>query len=93
MKYYCCRWAEAETDCTTALQIDCQYEKAYYRRALALKERNQFREAHEDLKKVLEFDPGNLRVKSEISRLEQYIVNQETSAEVFHSYFLLCHKI
>lgn len=76
------KWAEAETDCTTALQIDCQYEKAYYRRALALKERNQFHEAHEDLKKVLEFDPSNFRVKSQISRLEQYIVNQETSAEV-----------
>lgn len=76
------RWAEAETDCTTALQIDPKYDKAYYRRAVALIELGQFSEARDDLNKALELDPDNSRITSEISRLEKLIVNRETPPEV-----------
>ncbi|XP_015516347.1 RNA polymerase II-associated protein 3 [Neodiprion lecontei] len=49
----------AEADCTAAIQLDELYVKAYHRRATARKELKQYKEAMEDLEKVLKLDPSN----------------------------------
>lgn len=73
------RYKEAETDCTTALQIDPQYVKAYHRRALALKELNQLKEAHENLIKALELEPNNTRIKQDKFKLEKVMTDRVSS--------------
>ncbi|KAK7864304.1 hypothetical protein R5R35_009559 [Gryllus longicercus] len=61
----------AETDCTTALQLDSTYVKAYQRRALARIEIGLKDDAKADFEKVLEFEPNNSAAKSELIKLEK----------------------
>lgn len=53
------RWKEAEADCTTALQLDITYVKAYQRRSAARVKLNQLLEAKADLEEVLKYEPKN----------------------------------
>ena len=78
-----CRWKEAETDCTTALQIDPSYEKAYFRRALALKELNQLKEARNDFREVLRLDPDSKLAQAEIAKLEKMLPEFRTVEVMF----------
>lgn len=70
------RWKDAETDSTTALQLDNTYVKAYQRRALAREKLNQVGEAISDTKKVLEFEPHNKESKVVLERLEKLMETQ-----------------
>lgn len=75
------RFKEAETDCTTALQLDPEYVKAYHRRGLALKELNQLNEAQENFKKALDLEPKNTFVQKDLLKLEKKI-NESNSFKV-----------
>lgn len=63
------RWKEAESDCTTALQLDKTYVKAYQRRAAAREKLGQLTEAKADLEKVLEYEPKNTESKRALEKL------------------------
>ncbi|KAK7582459.1 hypothetical protein V9T40_013904 [Parthenolecanium corni] len=65
------KFKEAETDCTTALQLDPEYVKAYHRRGLALKELNQLKEALENFQKALDLDPKNACINKDFMKLEK----------------------
>ncbi|PNF40621.1 hypothetical protein B7P43_G05929 [Cryptotermes secundus] len=63
----------AEVDCTTALQLDSSYVKAYQRRAMARIRLGQLQEARADLLKVMELEPKNMESKAELMKLEKKI--------------------
>lgn len=70
-----CRYQNAESDCTTALQLDKTYVKAYQRRAIAREHLNQLSEAHSDVLRVMELEPKNKDFKNVLVRLEKKIEN------------------
>jgi tetratricopeptide (TPR) repeat protein len=49
---------ECITDCTEAIALDPSYTKAYYRRALAYEQQEEFESAVSDLEKCFELDPA-----------------------------------
>lgn len=63
----------AEADCTTALQLDANYVKAYQRRAIARTGLGQLLEARGDLLKVMEIEPNNMASKAELTKIEKKI--------------------
>jgi hypothetical protein len=67
------RLKSAEVDCTTALQLDSSYVKAYQRRAVARTGLGQLKEARSDLLKVMELEPKNMASKSELMKVEKKI--------------------
>lgn len=62
-------------DCNRAIELDPQMSKAYYRRAVALRELSCLNFALADFKKVLSLDPDNKGVKEEIKKLEDIFRN------------------
>lgn len=81
------RFKEAETDCTTALQLDPEYVKAYHRRGLALKELNQLKEALENFQKALDLDPKNACINKDFMKLEKRM-NETNLLKVILHYLL-----
>ena len=69
----------AESDCSTALQLDGSYVKAYHRRATARMNLKQYKEAKHDLEKVLKLEPSNKEAKLLINQIESKIKCSETS--------------
>ncbi|PSN44321.1 RNA polymerase II-associated protein 3 [Blattella germanica] len=61
----------AEADCTTALQLDSNYVKAYQRRAMARVGLGQLTEAKVDLQRVLDIEPKNTASKAELLKIEK----------------------
>ncbi|XP_017777637.1 PREDICTED: RNA polymerase II-associated protein 3 [Nicrophorus vespilloides] len=59
---------KAELDCTTALQLDKHYVKAYHRRAISREGLGYYKDAHEDLTYALLLEPKN---KESIELLEK----------------------
>lgn len=91
---YCnSRFKEAETDCTTALQLDPEYVKAYHRRGLALKELNQLKEAHENFKKASELDPKNVCINKDLSKLEKRMNESNLLKVILHYQFEIIIRI
>ncbi|KAI4467224.1 rna polymerase ii-associated protein 3 [Holotrichia oblita] len=78
------KYRNAESDCTTSLQLDKTYVKAYQRRAAARESLNQISEAHRDLLKVLELEPTNKESKNVLLRIEKKLedVKQEKATEI-----------
>ncbi|KAI4467211.1 rna polymerase ii-associated protein 3 [Holotrichia oblita] len=78
------KYRNAESDCTTSLQLDKTYVKAYQRRAAARESLNQISEAHHDLLKVLELEPTNKESKNVLLRIEKKLedVKQEKATEI-----------
>ncbi|XP_069681469.1 RNA polymerase II-associated protein 3-like isoform X1 [Periplaneta americana] len=66
----------AEVDCTTALQLDPNYVKAYQRRAMARAALGQLQEARVDLLRVMELEPKNVQSKGELLKLEKKLNTQ-----------------
>lgn len=54
-----CRYAEAVSDCTFALEIDPGCVKALYRRGIALQALGRWAEAVEDLEELVRVSPEN----------------------------------
>lgn len=87
--YMCClllSLRSAEVDCTTALQLDSSYVKAYQRRAMARAGLGQIQEARSDLLKVMELEPKNMASKAELMKLEKKI-NIKPQPKVILSYY------
>lgn len=72
------RWKEAESDCTTALQLDKTYVKAYQRRAAARVELGQLCEAKLDLEQVFKYEPKNSESKTALNKVEE-LLKKKTS--------------
>ncbi|XP_034176948.2 RNA polymerase II-associated protein spaghetti isoform X1 [Osmia lignaria lignaria] len=70
----------AESDCSTAIQLDETYVKAYHRRASARMNLKQYKEAKQDLEKVLKLEPYNKEAKSMLVQIENKIKVSEPSA-------------
>lgn len=68
------RYGACEADCTLAIQLDQNYLKAYYRRALARIELQKIDQARQDLEYVLSREPTN---KDASSKLDEVIKNEE----------------
>lgn len=66
-----------ETDCTTALQLDNTYVKAYQRRAAARVKLDQLEEAKTDLEQVLKYEPKNQESKAALSRVEEDLLKKQ----------------
>ncbi|CAK9807855.1 RNA polymerase II-associated protein 3 [Anthophora plagiata] len=60
----------AESDCTAAIQLDENYVKAYHRRATARMNLKQYKEAKQDLEKVLKLDSSNKEAKALLAQIE-----------------------
>ncbi|MCL7033852.1 hypothetical protein MKW94_028855 [Papaver nudicaule] len=59
------RYAEAENDCSEALNLDDRYIKAYSRRATARKELGKLKASIEDSEFALRLEPNNQEVKKQ----------------------------
>ncbi|XP_017883545.1 RNA polymerase II-associated protein 3 [Ceratina calcarata] len=70
----------AESDSSSAIQLDDSYVKAYHRRAMARMNLKQYREAKRDLEKALKLEPSNKEAKSLLSQVESKIKSSETNA-------------
>lgn len=65
------RYGACEADCTLAIQLDGNYLKAYYRRALARIQLGKTEPAREDLEYVLAREPANRDAKTKLDELNR----------------------
>jgi tetratricopeptide (TPR) repeat protein len=65
------RYGAGEADCTLAIQLDKDYLKAYYRRALARIELEKIDQARQDLEHVLSNEPLNTDAKNKLNELNK----------------------
>lgn len=65
----------AEADCSSAIQLDETYVKAYHRRATARMELKQYKEAKEDIEKILVLEPSNKEAKVLFSQINKRLEN------------------
>ncbi|KZC06477.1 PREDICTED: RNA polymerase II-associated protein 3 [Dufourea novaeangliae] len=63
----------AESDCSAAIQLDETYVKAYHRRATARMNLKQYKEAKQDIEKILKLEPSNKDAKSLLVQIENKI--------------------
>ncbi|XP_027013199.2 sperm-associated antigen 1A isoform X2 [Tachysurus fulvidraco] len=63
------RFAEARQDCDSALQIESDNKKAFYRRALAHKGLKDFLSSSSDLQEVLRLDPNVREAEQELQEV------------------------
>ncbi|KAF7397736.1 hypothetical protein HZH68_008958 [Vespula germanica] len=61
----------AEADCSTAIQLDSTYTKAYHRRAITRLELKQYKEAKEDLEKILKLEPSNKEAQIKLAQVNK----------------------
>ena len=71
----------AESDCTIAIRLDETYVKAYYRRATARVNLKQYKEAKQDLEKVIQLDPLNTEAKVMLLKIGNKISESDISLE------------
>jgi tetratricopeptide (TPR) repeat protein len=64
-------------DCNRALELDPKFCKAYYRRAIALRELSRYKLARDDFVMVLSFEPDNKTASNEVGKLNK-ILEQDT---------------
>lgn len=67
------RFFEAKRDCDKAINLDPKQIKAYYRRAMALKELMRYQSALEDFLMVEKLDPDFPLTEKEIKKMERTI--------------------
>lgn len=65
----------AEADCSSAIQLDETYVKAYHRRATARMELKQYKEAKKDIEKILTLEPSNKEAKALLSQINKRLEN------------------
>lgn len=61
----------AEADCSSAIQLDSTYVKAYHRRATARMELKQYKEAKEDLKAILKLESSNKEAQIMLAEVDK----------------------
>ncbi|WVZ96080.1 hypothetical protein U9M48_041762, partial [Paspalum notatum var. saurae] len=67
---FCCKFKEAEDDCTEALDLDDRYIKAYSRRITARKELGKLKEAMDDAEFAISLDPNNPELRKQYSEIK-----------------------
>jgi tetratricopeptide (TPR) repeat protein len=65
------RYGACEADCTLAIQLDKNYLKAYYRRALARIELGKIELARQDLEYVIAREPANNDAKTKLDEMNK----------------------
>jgi tetratricopeptide (TPR) repeat protein len=70
------RYADAEVDCTEAIELDDHYTKAYSRRGTARKELKKYLASVEDFEFALRLEPENKELR------KQYLEAKETYEKV-----------
>ena len=65
------RYDEALKDCDVATLMNPTYTKAWMRRSTANEKLQKIEDAFQDVKKALETDPSNTRVRKEYARIEK----------------------
>lgn len=60
----------AESDSSAAIQLDDSYVKAYHRRATARMNIKQYKEAKQDLEKVLKLERSNKEAKLLLNQIK-----------------------
>jgi tetratricopeptide (TPR) repeat protein len=65
------KYKEALDDATTATELDSQYAKAFYRKAVAHIALDQYREAHSTLDKGLKLAPSDKDLKAQMNKVEK----------------------
>jgi tetratricopeptide (TPR) repeat protein len=65
------RYGACEADCTLSIQIDKNYLKAYYRRALARIEMNKIDQARQDLEYIISREPSNTDAKNKLNEVNK----------------------
>lgn len=68
-----CSFSEAESDCTKALNLDKRSVKAYLRRGTAREFLGYYKEADEDFRQALIFEPTNKTASEALSRLKKLL--------------------
>ncbi|PAA94408.1 hypothetical protein BOX15_Mlig007117g1 [Macrostomum lignano] len=63
------RFAAAEADCCSALELDAKIVKAYYRRGQARQKLGKLPDALRDLEEALALEPNNKALQSEVKQL------------------------
>ncbi|KAL0131847.1 hypothetical protein PUN28_003004 [Cardiocondyla obscurior] len=72
----------AEADCSSAIQLDETYVKAYHRRATARLGLKQYKEAMEDVNKIANLEPNSKETKTLLAEVEKHIENSLLSKEL-----------
>lgn len=67
------KFAEAENDCTDALNLDDRYVKAYSRRATSRKELMKLKEAMEDAEFAVRLEPNNPEIRKQYSEIKEML--------------------
>lgn len=65
----------AEADCSSAIQMDENYVKAYLRRATARIALKQYREAKQDVEKILMLEPSDKEAKELLRQVNEHLKN------------------
>merc|ERR1719474_1540136 len=75
------KWEEAEKDCSTALDINPKYAKAFDRRGQARVELKRYKEANEDFIKAKEYDPKTKNVDKNIEETKKKMEEEDEATE------------
>ncbi|XP_011139128.1 RNA polymerase II-associated protein 3 isoform X2 [Harpegnathos saltator] len=68
----------AEQDCSFAIQINDTYVKAYHRRATARIGLKKYKEAKQDIEKILILEPSNKETKTLLIQVNKQLENSKT---------------
>ncbi|KAJ6653812.1 hypothetical protein lerEdw1_008656 [Lerista edwardsae] len=74
-------WHVALQDCETVLRMDSENIKGFMRRSTVYKNLHKFKEAAEDLKKVLHIEPENAIAKKNLSDIEKKLGGSEPASQ------------
>lgn len=84
----------AEADCTSAIEIDDTYMKAYHRRAIARMELKHYEEAKQDIEKMLTLESSNkeakallIKVNKHLEHLKVCIIESEQQKAKYYVYY------
>lgn len=70
----------ADADCSSAIQLDEEYVKAYHRRATARVGLKQYKEAKQDLEKILTIEPTNKEAKTLLQQVDKKLESSKVVA-------------
>ena len=63
-------YVAAENDCSTSLELDSRYAKAYLRRGVARRKLGRSEKAEEDFRAVVRLEPANKQARAELGEIE-----------------------
>lgn len=70
-----CSLYSAEADCSSAIQLDETYLKAYHRRVTARLGLKQYKEAMDDVKKIADLEPCSKETEGLLNQVKKQFGN------------------